>query len=179
MLPEVDDEVLVLFAHNDLGQPYVLGGLFNGIDKPPEGETLVGSSGKVEFRRLVSPAGRSLTLGDGTDGAGIAIRTGGQQQEEVELDAAAHKIRITSSGDVEIEGKGTGKVTITAGTTLVDRGEIIAHPQGAADHARRHDAGGGEVRRSARAAGHADDAQGQRGGNGRRRGAAHRSKAPS
>lgn len=118
VLPEVDDEVLVLFAHNDLRQPYVLGGLFNGIDKPPEGETLVGSSGKVGYRRLVSPAGHSLTLGEEADGAGITIRTGGQQQEEVELDASGHKIRITSSGDVEIEGKGTGKVTITAGTTL-------------------------------------------------------------
>jgi uncharacterized protein involved in type VI secretion and phage assembly len=117
-LPEVDDEVLVLFAHSDFRQPYVIGGLFNGRDKPPDGETLVGTSGKVEFRRLVSRAGHSVALGDGSDEAGIVMRTGGQQQEELELDAAGHKIRITSSGDVEIEGKGAGNITIKAGTTL-------------------------------------------------------------
>ena len=34
---QVGDEVLVSFAHGDFGQPYVLGGLWNGQhDLPPE-----------------------------------------------------------------------------------------------------------------------------------------------
>jgi uncharacterized protein involved in type VI secretion and phage assembly len=34
-LPEVDDEVLIAFAHGDVRFPYVLGSLWNGKDKPP------------------------------------------------------------------------------------------------------------------------------------------------
>ena len=37
ILPEVGDEVLVAFAQGDLEHPYVLGGLYNGMDKPHGG----------------------------------------------------------------------------------------------------------------------------------------------
>ncbi len=37
VLPEVGDEVLVAFAQGDLEHPYVLGGLYNGEDKPHGG----------------------------------------------------------------------------------------------------------------------------------------------
>src|SRR5688572_28993399 len=33
-IPEVDDEVLVAFVHGDMKMPIVLGGLYNGSDKP-------------------------------------------------------------------------------------------------------------------------------------------------
>jgi Rhs element Vgr protein len=35
VLPEVDDEVLVAFENGDLEHPYVLGTLWNGVDRPP------------------------------------------------------------------------------------------------------------------------------------------------
>ncbi|MHC5732095.1 MAG: phage baseplate assembly protein V, partial [Nostoc sp.] len=35
-LPEVNDEVLVGFEHGDIHRPYVLGGVWNGKDAPPE-----------------------------------------------------------------------------------------------------------------------------------------------
>lgn len=34
-LPEVDDEVLVAFAHGDQRSPYAVGFLWNAKDKPP------------------------------------------------------------------------------------------------------------------------------------------------
>ena len=39
VLPEVGDEVLVIFEQGDIRRPYVLGGLYNGIDTPPTGGT--------------------------------------------------------------------------------------------------------------------------------------------
>src|SRR6516162_486840 len=34
-LPEINDEVLVGFEHGDVRFPYILGSLYNGVDKPP------------------------------------------------------------------------------------------------------------------------------------------------
>ena len=34
-LPEVEDEVLVMFEHGDVRRPYILGALWNGKDAPP------------------------------------------------------------------------------------------------------------------------------------------------
>ena len=118
-VPEADDEVLVGFVHGEFGRPCVLGGLFNGVD-PPEGaaELVNGTSGAIDSRRLVSRTGHKLAFEDSEDGGSILVRTGGQQPGEIELDAAAHVIRITSNGDVEIEGKGAGKITIKAGTSM-------------------------------------------------------------
>ena len=36
-MPEIDDEVLVCFEQGDFRRPYVLGGLFNGVDLPKDG----------------------------------------------------------------------------------------------------------------------------------------------
>ena len=46
--PEVNDEVLVAFEHGDFRRPFVVGRLWNGVDKPPM--ISVDSSGKVNHR---------------------------------------------------------------------------------------------------------------------------------
>ncbi|MBT8494766.1 MAG: phage baseplate assembly protein V, partial [Deltaproteobacteria bacterium] len=35
-LPEVDDEVLVMFEHGDIRRPIIIGAVWNGVDAPPE-----------------------------------------------------------------------------------------------------------------------------------------------
>lgn len=117
--PEVDDEVLVCFEHGDFRRPYVLGGLFNGVDKPKD-IVVDENSGKVCVRAFTTPAGHVLkfTDKDPSNINGIKLATGGSQQESIELDAAGHKVTISSSGDLTIESKGTGKVTITAAADM-------------------------------------------------------------
>jgi phage protein D len=117
--PEVDDEVLVCFEHGDFRRPYVLGGLFNGVDTPKEVSDIVDqTSGKVGVRAFTTAVGHRLKFNDTDSKKGIRLETGGSEQESIELDAAAHKIAISSSGDVTIETKGTGKVTITAAADM-------------------------------------------------------------
>ena len=59
-LPQVDDEVLVAFAHGDVGEPYVLGGLWNGIDKPPTANVKF-DAGKVSHAVMKSRKGHEIS----------------------------------------------------------------------------------------------------------------------
>jgi phage protein D len=116
--PEVDDEVLVCFEHGDFRRPYVLGGLFNGVDQPKDVSDIVDeTSGRVGVRAFTTRAGHRLKFTDADKSTGIKLETG-FSKESIELDAAGHKVTISSSGDVVIETKGTGKVTITAAAEM-------------------------------------------------------------
>ena len=59
-LPEVNDEVLVAFEHGDIHRPYIIGGVWNGKDKPPEKikDTVV--KGKVRLRTFKTRTGHKL-----------------------------------------------------------------------------------------------------------------------
>ncbi|MEQ9552337.1 MAG: VgrG-related protein [Coleofasciculus sp. G3-WIS-01] len=59
-LPEINDEVLVAFEHGDIHHPYVIGGVWNGKDKPPEPVTNSVMDGKVRLRTLKTRTGHTL-----------------------------------------------------------------------------------------------------------------------
>ena len=124
ILPEVNDEVLVAFEHGDVRMPYVLGGLFNGIDKPFEPDKLVdGSTGAVDRRYFRSRLGHLLSIDDTKDGGGIVIETA-KAKNGIALDNAKNTIIVKSNGDIEIQARGhvkvkaDGQMSLEAGTSL-------------------------------------------------------------
>jgi len=100
-LPEVDDEVLVAFEHGQVEFPYVLGGLWNGKDKPPEQN----DDGQNNKRTLKSRSGHLITLDDTKDREQIVIRdkTG---KNEIVIDSKNNALSIRVEGDLTIEAKG-------------------------------------------------------------------------
>lgn len=90
-LPELDDEVLVMFAHGDLARPVVIGALWNGVDAPPDT-----NGGGNERRTIVSRSGHKVVFDD--DGGKIEF-TDGDGLAKVEM--TADKITIETSGDAE------------------------------------------------------------------------------
>ncbi|MCM0593896.1 MAG: phage baseplate assembly protein V [Gloeotrichia echinulata DEX184] len=57
-LPEVNDEVLVIFEQGDVRFPYIIGSLWNGKDIPP----LTNEDGKNNVRLIKSRSGHVIRL---------------------------------------------------------------------------------------------------------------------
>jgi uncharacterized protein involved in type VI secretion and phage assembly len=122
-LPEVNDEVLVGFELGDVHHPYVIGGLWNGQDKPPGDKSKVVSGGKVEQRVIRSRAGHTVTLDDSNGAAGITIED--KNGNVVFLDSTTDALRIKVKGDVVVEAQGS--------LSLKSRGKLSLDAQGAVE----------------------------------------------
>ncbi|NLG22760.1 MAG: VgrG-related protein [Actinomycetales bacterium] len=105
VMPEVGDEVLVDFELGDVRRPYVLGGLYNGVDKLAKGPELVdGGSGAINRRSMVSRLGHHIDLLDQKGKSdGVTVATS-DDKLMLTLDAAGTKITLHSDGTVLIEG---------------------------------------------------------------------------
>lgn len=107
-LPEIDDEVLVVFGHADINMPYVIGSLWNGKDVPPE----TNSDGKNNIRMIKSRSGHVIRIDDtnGKEKIEIVDKT---EKNIISIDAKDNKISIISDKDIEISAP-NGKITIDA-----------------------------------------------------------------
>jgi uncharacterized protein involved in type VI secretion and phage assembly len=94
-LPEVDDEVLVIFEHGDVRVPYVVGALWNGQDAPP----LTNDDGKNNVRMIKSRSGHVLRLNDedGKETIEIIDKDG---KNSIVIDTAKNTITMTADKDI-------------------------------------------------------------------------------
>ena len=126
VLPEVGDEVLVLFEQGDIRRPYVLGGLYNGIDTAPPGkpDLIDGSSGAINRRSFVSRRGHRIDLID-EDGRteGITLATTGDKLQ-LKMDSVDTKITVHSDGKILIEGKGGVLIDSASSKLELKGGEV-------------------------------------------------------
>lgn len=137
-LPEVNDEVLVAFELGDIRRPYVVGGLWNGVDKPRLGDSLT-DNGKVVRRGIVSRKGHRLIFHDGDSKSGIVIRSSNDKLN-FSINETDMKIGVRSDGTIEIEATGdidvkadgnitlksAKNITIEASAQLVLKGATVA-----------------------------------------------------
>jgi phage baseplate assembly protein V len=138
-LPEVDDEVLVAFEHGRPDSPYVLGGLWNGKDKPPESN----QDGKNNVRALKTRSGHliRLTDTDGDEKIEIVDKTGKNsivisakdktvaiadvtvKSTNGKLKLSGNGVEITSQAAVKIEA--SQNMDLKAGPQLNLKGQMV------------------------------------------------------
>ena len=136
--PAIDDEVLVGFDQGLLDRPYVIGGLYNGRDKPSPhtGELIDPTSGKVNRRSLASRTGHRVELLESpgpTGPRGIRLTTA-KDNLTVHLDERKTAVVVHSDGTIEIDARraitvkgrgitldaGVGDLTLKGRTVLVN-----------------------------------------------------------
>jgi phage protein D len=105
-LPEVNDEVLVVFEQGDFNYPYIVGSTWNGKDAIPFPTTeVVGSSGTIDVKGIKTRSGHILKFTDKSGGEKIEIidKTGTLM---LTFDSTAKKIIVDgASGNIEMKGK--------------------------------------------------------------------------
>jgi uncharacterized protein involved in type VI secretion and phage assembly len=130
-VPDVEDEVLVGFEGGDPRRPYVLGGLWNGSDAPPES---MDGAGKNDKKVIRSRNGVRITLDDQDGQEQLIVETPGGQKLTLKdgpgsieaVDSNGNSVKLESSG-ITVNASATvtiqaAQVKVSAGMVTVDAG---------------------------------------------------------
>src|SRR5829696_7375574 len=125
-IPDVDDEVLIVFEGGDPRRPYVIGSLWNGKDTPPES---MDGAGKNFKKVLRSRNGVKLTMDDNDGREQFILETPGGQKVTLKDGPGAVEIVDSNGNSIKLETSGititaSAKVTINASQVAVSAGMV-------------------------------------------------------
>lgn len=129
-VPDEEDEVLVTFEAGNPRRPYVVGGLWNGQDDPPEQMDDAGRNNKKVLR---SRNGVQITLDDTGGQETMTLETPGGQTVTLKDGPGVIEARDSNGNSVKMESSGVtvtaaSKVTINAGASAeVNAGTVTVN----------------------------------------------------
>jgi uncharacterized protein involved in type VI secretion and phage assembly len=125
-VPDTNDEVLVVFENGDTRRPYVVGGLWNGKDTPPES---MDGSGNNYKKVLRSRNGVTVTLDDQDGQEKFICETPGGQKITMKDGPGSVEIVDSNGNSIKLESAGvtvtaSAKVTVNASTVAISAGMV-------------------------------------------------------
>ncbi len=128
-IPDVNDEVLIAWEGGNPGRPYVVGGLWNGRDTPPDSMDGAGNNYRKVLR---SRNGVKITLDDTNGQEKFIVETPGGQKitlrdgpgSIVAEDSNGNSIKLETSG---ITITASAKVTVNASTMEISAGMVTVN----------------------------------------------------
>lgn len=122
-VPDVGDEVLVVFDRGDLRAPCVIGSLWNGKDKPPSGDV-------ATTKTIRSRSGVTLRIDD--KASSLVIETAGGQRVTLEDTPGSVRLEDSNGNSVTLAPAGvtvtaSAKVTLNASTVDVNAGMVTVN----------------------------------------------------
>lgn len=128
-IPDPGDEVLVAFEAGDPRRPYVLGGLWNGQDAPPE--TMDGA-GRNETKTLRSRNGVVIRMEDKDGRERLTLETPGGQRMTLSDGPGRLHLEDSNGNTVTLESSGVtvvspSKVTVQAGSVEITAGTVTVN----------------------------------------------------
>jgi uncharacterized protein involved in type VI secretion and phage assembly len=127
VLPEVGDEVLVAFGQNSFQQPYILGGLYNGQDKPDKALSVHVNStdGKVTRRSFTSRTGMLVEFIESPQGEQLTLSTNAGSQLISLVQGRQPAVKIVSEGPLDVTAKQDVTVTSTTGNVKITGTNVV------------------------------------------------------
>jgi uncharacterized protein involved in type VI secretion and phage assembly len=125
-VPDTGDEVLVAFQAGDPRWPFVIGGLWNGKDAPPES---MDGNGDNDLKVIRSRNGVRVALDDKDGQESLTIETPGGQKVLLKDNPASIEIVDNSGNSVKLESSGitvttSGTATVKASTAKISAGML-------------------------------------------------------
>lgn len=128
LIPDVEDEVLVVFQNGDPSYPLVMGGLWNGSSTAP---AQIGSDGN-RLKVIRSKNGVTVTLDDQSGQERFIAETPGGQRIALSDGPGVVRVEDANGNSVEMASAGitvtaSAKVTINASTVEVSAGMVTVN----------------------------------------------------
>jgi len=95
LMPEQDDEVLVSFEQGDFDHPFIVGFLWNGVDKPPETDP--------KNRIILTPGGHTLRFEDSDSKKKVILKSNGGHQVLIDdSSGGGGKLTLVTKGNLSV-----------------------------------------------------------------------------